>query len=316
MTAAYINELSYSLGDLNYSLEESSEQGRLLSSIQALKDSGFRNHRICSMEKSAYDLAHECVGKLQQNLSEIGAILYATCLPYNANMGSVEKFHETRDVKHLMDYPGSHLQSDFGMDKATVFGINQQACTSLLGSLRFAKMLLSDDETIDSVLCLTADRFPHGACYEQSYNLISDGAAAAIVSREANGFKIIAAHGITNGGLAQANDEEAAGTYFVYSHRLIQETLSKAKLTLDQITWIVPQNMNIKAWQILSRLLRFSEEKIYAPSRPEVGHVISGDNIINLDRLAKDNVLKSGDLILLIMAGYGMNWQCTIVEKC
>lgn len=316
MAAAYINELSYSLGNLSYSLEESAEAGRLLSSVQALKDSGFRKHQICSKEKTAYTLAQECVAKIKHPLSEIGAIMYATCLPCNANMGNTEMFHKSRDVKYLMDYPGSHLQSDFGMDKAAVFGINQQACTSLLGSLRFAKMLLVDDPSIDSVLCLTSDRFPEGAYYEQSYNLISDGSAAAVVSRVESGFKIIACHGITNGGLAQANDEEAAGTYFVYSHRLIQETLSKANLKLDQITWIVPQNMNIKAWQILARLLRFNEEKIYAPSRPEVGHVISGDNIINLDRLTKEGVLKSGDLILLIMAGYGMNWQCTIVEKC
>lgn len=313
---AYINELSYSLGDQSFSLEQSAEAGRLFSSAQALKESGFQNHRICSPNKSAYDLAKECVGTLKSELPKVGAILYATCLPLNANIGSHEKFKESRDVKYLMDYPGSHLQSDYGMDNATVFGINQQACTSLLGSLRFAKMLLVDDDSINSVLCLTADRFPEGACYEQSYNLISDGAAAAIVSREASGFKILMGHGITNGGLAQANDEEAAGTYFVYSHRLIQETLAKAGLTLDQIAWIVPQNMNIKAWQILSRLLRFGDEKIFAPSRPDVGHVISGDNIINLDKLEKENVLKAGDKILLIMAGYGMNWQCTILEKC
>lgn len=314
--AAYINTLSYSLGDLHFTIEESAQAGRLLSSVPALKDSGFSKHRICSPKKSTYDLAHECVGQLKDELPSVGAILYATCLPLNANLGCFDKFQETRDVKYLMDYPGSHLQSDFGMDKACVFGINQQACTSLLGSLRFAKMLLADDDSIESVLCLTSDRFPPGACYEQSYNLISDGAAAAIVSRKASGFKIIAGHGITNGGLAQANDEEAAGTYFVYTHRLILETLAKAKLTLEQIKWVVPQNMNIKAWQILSRLLKISEEKIYAPSRPEVGHVISGDNIINLDRLEKENVLKEGDLILLVMAGYGMNWQCTIVEKC
>lgn len=316
--SAYVNELSYCLGDLAYTVEESDSAGRLISPVDALRDSGFRSHRICSDQKSAYDLAKECASKFKVALNDVGAIIYATCLPLNGNCGSMERFTETRDVKYLMDYPGSHLQSDLGMDKAMVIGINQQACTSMLGSFRIAKMLLADDESIESVLCISADRFPQGACYEQSFNLISDGAAAAVISREAKGFKILSCHGITNGGLASANDEEAAGTYFVYSHRLVMEALAKAGVTLSQIAWIVPQNMNIKAWQILSRLLKFDETKIYAPSRPELGHVISGDNIINLDRLGKDKdkELKSGDLILLIMAGYGMNWQCTLLEKC
>lgn len=313
---AYINSLSYCLGDLPYSVEESASAGRLLSSVEALKDSGFSKHRICSEKKSSYDLARECAMQFKEQLPTIGALVYATCLPLNGNIGARQKFDETKDVKYLMDYPASHLQSEFGMDNAMVFGINQQACTSMLGSLRMAKMLLADDSSIDSILCLSADRFPEGACYEQSYNLISDGAAAAIVSRKAEGYRIVSCHGITNGGLAQANDEEAAGTYFVYSHRVIIEALKKANLSLSQIAWIVPQNMNIKAWQILSRLLRIDDSKIYAPSRSEVGHVISGDNIINLDRLDKEHKAQSGDYILLIMAGYGMNWQCTILEKC
>lgn len=313
---AFINHLAYALGDLQFSVEESAKAGRLLSSVEALTESGFSRHKICSPELRSYDLAKACTEQLKSHLSNVGAIVYATCLPLNANCGDSAKFKSSRDVKYLMDYPASHLQSDFNLDKAAVFGINQQACTSMLGSIRFAKMLLADDADIESVLCISADRFPEGACYEQSYNLISDGSAAALVSRQAQGFRIVCCHGITNGGLAQANDEEAAGTYFVYSHKLIQETLAKAKLSLDAISWIVPQNMNIKAWQILSRLLKVTEEKIFAVSRPEVGHVISGDNIINLDRLDKEKRLEKGELILLIMAGYGMNWQCTILEKC
>lgn len=313
---AYIGSLSYYLGDRSFSLDESAAAGRLISSPDALKESGFDRHCICTDNQSAYDLARECANKLKPQLESVGAILYSTCLPANGNCGSEEKYRQTRDVKYLMDFPGSHLQSEFGMERAFVLGINQQACTGMLGTLRMAKMLLAEDPEIESVLCITADRFPYAALYEQAYNLISDGAAAALVSREPGKFRIVACHGITNGGLAQASDEETAATYFVYSNRVIKETLAKAKLSLDDIDWIVPQNMNKKAWQILARLLKFDESKTFAGSRPEVGHVISADNMINLDLLSKGGGVEPGQYLMLIMAGYGMNWQCVILESC
>jgi 3-oxoacyl-[acyl-carrier-protein] synthase III len=30
--------------------------------------------------------------------------------------------------------------------------------------------------------------------------------------------------------------------------------------------------------------------------------------------LMESGRLRSGDVVLLVMAGYGMNWQCTILE--
>lgn len=314
MVEAYIHSLSYALGDRQFSLEESARAGRLFSSPEALKDSGFARHCICSDNQSALDLAREALDSLKGSIENCGAIVYSTCLPLNANVGSEEMFRESKDVKYLMDFPASHIQSEFGLDKAFVLGVNQQACTGMLGSIRLAKMLLNEDSALESVLCLSADRFPHGAIYEQAYNLISDGAAAVLVGRKKGKFAVIAGHAITNGGLAQASDEEAAGTYFVYCNKVIQETLAKAGLKIADIDWIVPQNMNSKAWQILTRLLKFDERKVFAGSRHDLGHVISGDNIINLDLLASGGGIKAKDKILLIMAGYGMNWQCLILE--
>ena len=50
-------------------------------------------------------------------------------------------------------------------------------------------------------------------------------------------------------------------------------------------------------------------------SLPDVGHVISGDNVINLKRLDDSDAICPGDKLLMIMAGYGMNWQSVLLEK-
>lgn len=315
MRNAYLGDIHYSLGENRCDVSRAVSAGLTLSSEQALRDAGFSNHHICEASTPVYQLAKKCLLPLADKLKDVDAIVYSTCLPTNSNIGKIEAFETTGDVKHLMEFPASHLQHDFGMHKAQVFGLTQMACTGVLASLRMARMLINDDREIQKVLCITADRFPDHAHYEQSYNLISDGAAACLVTDQPDGYRIIAAHGVTNGALAAANDDETVGSFFTNAYQVINETLVKANLTLADVDWIVPQNTHRNAWQILSRLLPFDSDRIAHPTISEVGHVISGDNLINLKRMEQEGQIKNGEKVLLFMAGYGLNWHCVILEK-
>jgi 3-oxoacyl-[acyl-carrier-protein] synthase-3 len=311
----YVNHFSYQLGSDFVSLEESEKRGRLLAAVEDFKAAGFSHHRVSSDDESAYDLARGAVTQIKDHLTETTSIIYATCLPLNGNIGSYQEFVNTKDVKHLMDYPASHLQADFNLEDAAVIGLNQQACTSMLGSLRLARALLMAEDDMKQILCVTADRFPKNAIYEQAYNLISDGAAACVVSRKAEGYKILATHAITNGALAQASDNETVGCYFSYTHRLLTEIMEKANMSFANLSWVVPQNTNVNAWSVLSSLLGIDREKVFFDSIKTVGHIISSDNMVNLIELEKTGRIKSGDTLLLLMAGFGLNWQAVLLEK-
>ncbi len=316
MARLYVNSLAYSLGERKLHVGESAAAGRLLSTAADLESAGFQWHHICEPSTSAYDLAATTTAQLAEagQLGQIDAIVYATCLPANGNAGDLTAWERTRDVKYLMDFPVSRLQADFGLNRSVVLGLNQQACTAMLGSIRVAAAMLAAEEQWQRVLCVTADRFPAGAIYEQAYNLISDGAAACVVGRQPTGFRLITVHQITNGGLGQGTDDETVGSYFAYTQRLVLETLARAGMTSDDLDWVVTQNTNDKAWQILCRLLRIDFGKVWFPSMPDIGHVISADNIINLEQLVAADRVRPGQRIALIMAGFGLNWQCVIME--
>ena len=311
----YLHDPVYALGDTTFSVEESAAAARTFSSAATLREAGFAAHHVCAPQTGVQDLAARTALQLGERLDTISTLIFSTCLPANGNIGSVHEYHQTRDVKHLMDFPASRLQAACGLLDTQVIGLNQQACTGMLGGIRLARALLLAETDADDILCITADRFPADAVYEQSYNLISDGGAAVVVSRIERGFRIAGCHQITNGALVQASDDEAVGSYFNYTHRLVQESLARVNLAIADIDWIVAQNMNIKAWQILARLLSFDPERVYFGSLPEVGHVISGDNVINLKRLDESEAIRSGEKLMLLMAGYGMNWQSVILEK-
>lgn len=315
MADVFLNAISYSMGDVSSSVVLSAKEGRLVSKAEVLAEAGFKQHFISSPHRTALDLAIEACEKLPQgSLKNIGAILFSSCLPANQNVGSLEKAAETRDVKYYMDFPASRLQAKFHLDQAFVVGLCQQACTGLLFALRMAKDLLAAESDLQSVLVITADRFPTDFLYEQAYNLISDGSVAAVVSRHPSGWKILEGHSITNGALSLASDDETVGTWFNYTHRLIEETLAKARLRLSDVKWIASQNMNQKGWAILSSILGFPAENVVATSMPEIGHMISGDNLVNLLKLETSGALSKGDKVMLPMAGYGLNWASLLLE--
>jgi 3-oxoacyl-[acyl-carrier-protein] synthase-3 len=114
--------------------------------------------------------------------------------------------------------------------------------------------------------------------------------------------------------MVSASDDETVGSYFNYTCKLVHEALERAGVALADIRWVVPQNTNRKAWEILSRLLGLGEEQAWFPSMATTGHVISADNIINLAALGESGQLESGDKVLTFMAGYGSNWQCALLE--
>lgn len=315
MSEVYFGSLAWALGEVTETVEQAVEGGRTLSAAPVLREAGFERHHRSPPRVSAYEMARRAVEAIRGELGDVGAIVYATCIPANGTVGNEAAFRETRDVKHLMDFPASHLQADFSLDRAVVVGLNQQACTGMLGSLELGALMLRGQEEIGRVLCVTADRFPEGALYEQAYNLISDGAAAGILSLGRGPFRLLAAHGITNGALARASDDETVGQYFTYVNRVIQETLGRAGLGLADVAWIVPQNTNVKAWKILSRLLQFDLDRVAFPSMPEAAHVISADNMINLETLLREGRIQPKERVLLVMSGYGLNWRCVILER-
>lgn len=316
MADVFVDSFAYSLGEQKVNIRDSAAAGRLVSSAEDLEAGGFRWHHMCRSSTGAYDLAKAVTAQVAdgEGLADIDAIVYPTCLPVNGNVGSREMWERTGDVKYLMDFPASRLQADFGMDGAAVFGLSQQGCTGMLGSIRLARALFAMETEWRRILCVTADRFPESAKYEQAYNLISDSAAACIVKREPRGFRYLGAHQITNGGLGQADDHETVGSFFSYTHRVVTETLARSGLQIGDVDWIVTQNTNDKALRVLARTLGVDLGKVCWSTIAEVGHAISADQVINLVELIGSSRVLPGQRVALVVAGSGLTYQCLILE--
>lgn len=313
MDEVWLSRLGYVLGECERPIEDSAD---LVTPAAELRRAGFGSQHVCADGTTAHDLAVRVTraatvaGPLDPDL-----LLHGTAIPRNAAEGS-ERFDQTRDVKHLMDFSGSRLVADFGWDRAIVAGLTEQACTTVLGGWRMAAAMLSVEPGWRQAVCVTSDRFPPGAIREQAYNPISDAATIAVLGREATpgAYRLRTVHQVTNGGLGVISDTETAGTFFPWMHRAVTETLERAGVSAADLDWVAPQNIHRVAWQVLGPLLGIPPERVHEGTRERLGHLVAGDNVANLLDLAATGRLEPGQLVLLTAAGYGANWQCAVLE--
>ena len=314
MSHAYVSHLAWALGSTVEDLETAAARGRLRSTAEALRDAGFERHHVCDEDEDAYALARRCFESARIDPDRVDGIVYATAIPGSANAAPETRFAASRDVKDLMEFPASRLQLECGMRRAFVVGLTQQACTGMLGSIRVARGLLCAEPDLEAILCITADRFPRGAIYEQAYNLVSDGAAACLVSREPGGYRYLASTHLTDGALARADDDAKVGGFFTGLADAIEATVAKAGFALRDARWVVPQNLNRTAWKVLSRILDVAPARAFLGAAAQHGHVIAADNVMSLDALARGGRLERGDRVVTFMAGFGAHWQCVALE--
>ncbi|RYZ67556.1 MAG: hypothetical protein EOP09_10845, partial [Proteobacteria bacterium] len=95
----YLHDLSVFLADQTFTVEETESRHQLIAKSAGFREAGFANHRVSSDSQSALDLAIGAIEPIRGQLANTDLLIYATCITMNGNMGSAEKFQETRDVK-------------------------------------------------------------------------------------------------------------------------------------------------------------------------------------------------------------------------
>jgi 3-oxoacyl-[acyl-carrier-protein] synthase-3 len=315
--------VTYHLPQTVLSLEELASRGALRSAPEMLAGFGFRHAHVAEDETHVEMAMRAVNGLLEETATdpnEIGVVLFAGALASSSTMApdaapDGSALHLT-DFMDLFRYPVSRIQAELGLTRATAIGVDQQACASLFSAIRIGKDMLLAEEDLRTVLCVGADRFPRHASREVIYNLVSDGACAALLRKDWPANRILACGHVTKGAFwdAAEMENEVIAAYFPTARTVIEQTLRAADLTLDDIAWIVPHNVSLRSWEILLGLLHFPLERLFHDNIARVGHTIASDNLVNLRDLLDSGRVRRGDRLLLFTFGFGLNWSCIVVE--
>jgi 3-oxoacyl-[acyl-carrier-protein] synthase-3 len=319
--AVGIAGIEYVLPSRRASLEELEKEGKISSDRHALAQMGFGGALLS--EVPANRLALEACTKLLEKTGidreRVGLLVNACAIPISAlargdhDWGG-EWGGKGAELK-LLTYSSCRLQHELGLVNARAIGVGEMASMCLLGAVRTTQAMMLLDN-IDYAICVEADVFPAVCARELVYNVVSDGACAVLLQRNAERNQIIGYSQITKGyywdPLAQQN--EMVSAYFVTARRAIEAGLQNAGLTLDDVDLLVPANISRKSWSVLAGMLHFPIERVYLDSITRQAHSVGADNYINFKDLLDAGRLQPGNIVMMYSFGVGAHWACQLIR--
>lgn len=306
-----ISETEYILGSDAVSVEELEAHGLLDTPASRLREFGFSCARLSRVP--SYVLATAAAKKLLKtsgiDAASVNAIFYAGATPESHAVG-------TDHPLSAFNYPVAQLQYELELTRAIAFGVSQAGCLGMMASVALAHDFLRAHESASRVLCVSSDVLPAGCMREMIYNVISDGACAALVEKNCTNNRICAYRQITKGYYwnAIARKNEIAAAYFPTARTIIRDTLADAHIDFSKVACILPHNVSLRSWEILLGLLQVDREKLFADNIRTIAHVIAADNWINLKDATDAGRLRQGDKLLMFTFGFGANWACMVLE--
>jgi 3-oxoacyl-[acyl-carrier-protein] synthase-3 len=89
--------------------------------------------------------------------------------------------------------------------------------------------------------------------------------------------------------------------------------LEKAKITLDDIKWIIPHQANYKIIHFAAKRRKIDADKFYM-NLERTGNTSSGSIPIALDEVVRNKQLNRGDLVLFVAFGGGLSYGGVLLE--
>lgn len=316
-----ISALGYHLPARRVTVEELVAAGRTHSDAAKLRTLGYDTVHVADeerVEEMALQAIEDLVRRSGFDLARTSMILYGGGLATSAMIdpGPTFAWSATDNPLPFFKFPGTYVQHALGLPDVPVMGVGQLACNALHGCVRTARALLLAEPALEHVLCVASDRFPPTAGREIVYNLMSDGAAAVVVSRGGERNRILASTQVTRGRYwdGESAHDHLVAAYFPLARQAILAGVAAAGLGVADLDLFVPHNINAKSWDILAGFLGLPRDRVFTDNIARVGHVVAADNVINhLDALAAGR-LRPGARVAWFVTGFGAHWSCTILE--
>ena len=315
--SAGLTGIAYAFPRGRASVAELAAQKQLTSEPEVLRRFGFEEVRV-AVDETPFEMALQAARAVLEGVDpeSVDLLLYAgtpsaaAFQPPGAGSG--------RSVLRTLDrfkYPGTRLQSELGLNRATTLGVGELACASLFGAIRVARSLVAS-EGLKRVLCVASEFFPEDAGREALFNCTSDAACAVLLEHGAERNRIVAQAQVTKGYYwdCEGLREEIVASYFPTARHVVEEVLRRAGWKGDDVSWVLPHNVSLRSWEVLLGLLRLPRARLFSRNIGRNGHTLAGDNFVNLADALQAGEIRAGDRLLLFTYGFGAHWSALAME--
>jgi 3-oxoacyl-[acyl-carrier-protein] synthase-3 len=318
--APAIAGISYVFPEGSRTVGELAGDRQLSSSASTMESFGFGKVHVAVAE-SPYELAVAAATKLLDETGvdrdSIGLLIYGGT-PGAMSFAAASDAEEAARGFCTMSrfkYPATRLQYDLDLRNAWPFAIDQLACTTLLGATRIARSMCLT-EGIERALCVSSEFFPVNAGREAIFNCTSDAACAILIERDGTRNRLVSATNVTKGYYwdVDAMRDEIVASYFPTARHVLLRTIADAGWEPTDVDWIIPHNVSMRSWEILSSLVRLPRARLFTENIVRHGHTLAGDNFINYRDALDGGCIQPGHRVVLFSYGFGAQWTGVAVE--
>jgi len=234
------------------------------------------------------------------------------------------------------------LQAKLDAPRAVTFDV-AAACSGFIFGLNVAEQYLKN-KTFKTVLVVAAEVMSRTVNWEDRSTCIlwGDGGGAALLTMDDDdGHQILSTHMHTDGangedlllpgggssttpishesvdqGLHYLNMIEANLSFRVAVRRFmesIKEAANSNNVAVEDISWFIPHQANIRMFQNISKSLKIPFERFYMTLQ-KYGNISSASCAIALDEAIRDGSIQSNDLICLPVFGGGLTWGSALIK--
>lgn len=315
-----IARIGYAFPASSSTVRELAGERQLESSAETLESFGFGQVHVAVTE-TPYELALTAATRLleeaQVDRESIGLLIYGGTPGSMSFAPAVHAEHAAAGLCTMsrFKYPACRLQYDLDLGNAWPFAVDQLACTTLLAAVRIARSLCLT-EGIERALCVSSEFFPARAGREAIFNCTSDAACAVLVERVGFRNRIVSATNVTKGYYwdVDSHREEIVASYFPTARHVMLRTIADAGWQPGDVDWIIPHNVSMRSWEILSSLVRLPRARLFSQNIARHGHTLAGDNFINYRDAVDGGCIEPGQRVVLFSYGFGAHWTGLAVE--
>jgi 3-oxoacyl-[acyl-carrier-protein] synthase III len=216
--------------------------------------------------------------------------------------------------------PVRELCREFGLEHAGSLAVGHHACASGLLAVDAAGRLLAADPDPDALALVLAGEktFTGEAEMLRDTSFFSEGASACLVGRSGPRDRVLA-FAVDLRGEYDEDIEHVALTFQRDYPRLladaIRAALCRAAVPLDEVSAILPHNVNAAAWRQVCKILGFPVAKVVLDNVAAYGHVFCADAFINYRTAIERGLLRPGDrYVMAAGAGRGAAFSALVLE--
>ncbi len=215
-----------------------------------------------------------------------------------------------RAIEFASPYPLMPVQEvvrSLSLEHATAFTVTQHSCASGLLALSLAGRLLTADPDPQALaLVLTGEKaFSPTVQLLSEITINSEGAAAALIASSADHDRLIGSASTIYG---------RRSDYISSLAQIILDAVNSAKLSLEDISLILPHNVNRFTWKKVCTLLDVPFSRVFLDNVPAIGHSFCADAFINYLDARDTGRLHHGDRYAMAAVGLGGIYTAMVFE--